>query len=85
MKKEIIEKFVILITTAFGLIAALAWNEAIQSIFKKYFVATGTILARLVYAVIVTIIAVATTLWIGKIAEKSNPVEEKKEILSIIP
>jgi Family of unknown function (DUF5654) len=29
MQKEVIEKIAALITAAFGLIAALAWNEAI--------------------------------------------------------
>jgi Family of unknown function (DUF5654) len=30
MQKEVIEKIAALITAAFGLVAALAWNEAIQ-------------------------------------------------------
>jgi len=37
MKKEIMEKLIALITTAFGLVAALAWNSAIQAIFAKYY------------------------------------------------
>ncbi|MDD5416958.1 MAG: DUF5654 family protein, partial [Candidatus Aenigmarchaeota archaeon] len=35
MKKEVIEKVAALLTAAFGLIAALAWNEAIQNWFKS--------------------------------------------------
>ena len=33
MKDTLIEKFSTLITTAFGLVAALAWNEAIKALF----------------------------------------------------
>lgn len=72
MKKEVIEKIAILITGAFGLVAALAWNEAIQTIFKKFFGDASSITAMLVYATVVTIIAVIATVWIGKIAEKTQ-------------
>jgi len=72
MKKEVFEKIAILITGAFGLVAALAWNGAIQSIFKEVFGETSTIIANLFYAVIVTTIAVITTIWIGKIVEKNK-------------
>ena len=33
MTSEVLDKFVQLITTALGLVAALAWNDAIQSLF----------------------------------------------------
>jgi hypothetical protein len=69
MKKEIIEKLSMLATSAFGLVAALAWNNAIQEIFKKYFGEAGSIPAMVWYAVIITVIAVVATIWIGKISE----------------
>lgn len=72
MKGEVIEKLAALITAAFGLVAALAWNGAIQAIFKQVFGESSSISAMLVYAVIVTIIAVAATIWIGKAADKAN-------------
>jgi hypothetical protein len=72
MRKDIIEKIAVLITGAFGLVAALAWNGAIQAIFQKFFAQTGGIIAMLIYAVVVTIIAVIATIWIGKIAERAN-------------
>ena len=78
MKKQIVEKFAILITGAFGLIAALAWNGAIQTIFKQYLGDISGIWAMLGYAVLVTIIAVLATLWIGNISEKLN--KDKKEL-----
>jgi len=72
MKKEIIEKISSLIIAAFGLIAALAWNGAIQAIFKEVFGTAEGIGPMLTYAVVVTVIAVVVTIWIGKIAEKKE-------------
>jgi hypothetical protein len=70
MQKEVIEKIAALITAAFGLVAALAWNEAIQEIFRLVFGEQSGIWAMLFYAVVVTIIAVVVTIWIGRVAEK---------------
>jgi len=70
MKKEVIEKIAALITAAFGLVAALAWNGAIIAIFKEIFGTAEGIVPMLTYAIIVTIIAVFVTIWIGKAAEK---------------
>ena len=72
MQKEVIEKVAALITAAFGLIAALAWNEAIQEIFRLVFGDQSGIWAMLFYAVVVTIIAVVVTIWIGRVAEKQT-------------
>ena len=72
MKKEIIEKISVLVTTAFGLVAALAWNSAIQAIFQQVFGDAKGILPMLIYAGLVTVIAVVATIWIGKLAEKAK-------------
>ncbi|MEM4598968.1 MAG: DUF5654 family protein [Candidatus Diapherotrites archaeon] len=70
---EVIERISALMTAAFGLIAALAWNDAIKSLFAEggplYFLATYGIWA---YAVLVTIIAVVATIWIGRMAQKAK-------------
>ena len=34
MKKAVMEKLIALVTAAFGLVAALAWNDAIKALFK---------------------------------------------------
>jgi hypothetical protein len=72
MKPEIIEKFAALITAAFGLVAALAWNGAILAIFKKIFGTAEGILPMLIYAAVVTLIAVFVTIWVGSAAEKAK-------------
>lgn len=67
MKNEIIKKFSTLITSAFGLVTALAWNEAIQELIKEYdLVKYGPLL----YAVLVTILAIIITILLGWIAGK---------------
>lgn len=37
MKNQVMTTIATLITTAFGLIAALAWNEAIKAIIAQFF------------------------------------------------
>ncbi len=73
MEKEVVEKLAALITAAFGLVAALAWNDAIRSLFAEggalYFIASWGPWA---YAVLVTILAVVATLWIGKVSKKAK-------------
>ena len=75
MKSEVIEKLAALITAAFGLVAALAWNDAIKALFVGPCGSEGAgALCRLsgggpwLYAVIVTLIAVFATIWIGKVS-----------------
>ena len=72
MKSEVIEKIAALITAAFGLVAALAWNGAIKAIFLRVFGTSEGIGPMLIYAILVTIIAVLVTIWIGNVAEKSK-------------
>ena len=79
MKKEVVEKLAALITAAFGLVAALAWNDAIKALFKGPCGTEGAgALCQLsnggpwVYAIIVTVIAVLATIWIGKVAENKK-------------
>jgi len=70
MKKEIVEKLSVLITSAFGFVAALAWNSAIQQIFQTIFGQSSNIAAMVAYATVITVIAVTATVWIGKVSEK---------------
>lgn len=70
MKDEVIEKITTMVTAAFGLVAALAWNSAIQDLFKSqaWLQAGGPF----VYALFVTIIAVLAAIWLGRAAEKAK-------------
>ena len=72
MRLEIFEKLSALITAAFGLVAALAWNGAIRAIFEKLFGTADQIWAMLVYAVVVTLIAVFAISWIARMTLKAK-------------
>ena len=77
MKGEVIEKIAALVTAAFGLVAALAWNDAIKAIFKAVFGDKGSIAAMVIYAVIVTIIAVIAAIMDGRAAAKAKGGEQE--------
>jgi len=54
---EVLDKFSRLITTALGLVAALAWNDAIQTLFQQFLgTAGGALDAKIFYAILVTIV-----------------------------
>jgi multisubunit Na+/H+ antiporter MnhG subunit len=77
MRQDVIKALAALITAAFGLVAALAWNTAIQEIFKVAFGQQSGLLAMIIYAVVVTVIAVFATIMIGRVAAKAGMKEEK--------
>ena len=72
MKVEILDKIAALLTVAFGLVAALAWNGAIRAIFEAVFGTADNIPAMLVYAVVVTIIAVLVTIWVARAVKRAK-------------
>jgi len=72
MKLEILDKIATLVTVAFGLVAALAWNGAVQAIFQHFFGTADSIPAVLVYAVVVTIIAVLVAIWIARAVRRAK-------------
>lgn len=74
VKNEVVEKMSNLITSGFGLVAALAWNDAIKSVLLN-----NPHLAKYgswAYAVIVTVIAVTASIWIGKLSQKAKGEDE---------
>ncbi|PIS06969.1 hypothetical protein COT79_01800 [Candidatus Berkelbacteria bacterium CG10_big_fil_rev_8_21_14_0_10_43_14] len=68
-----------MLTSAFGLVAALAWNDLIKRVIDRYISPGSGVISQLIYAVIVTTLLVAMTIEMGKIAEKFADEEEKKE------
>jgi TRAP-type C4-dicarboxylate transport system permease small subunit len=72
MKVEILDKIAALLTAAFGLVAALAWNGAIRAIFEKVFGSADNIPAMVVYAVVVTVIAVLVIIWIARVVRRAK-------------
>ena len=80
MTGEILDKFSQLITTALGLVAALAWNEAIQQLFRQVLgEAGGALAAKFFYALVVTIIVIFATIAVSRAAERAKKREEESE------
>ena len=69
-KVRVIETFAALITSAFGLVAALAWNETIKAAVALVFEAEDGIWGLLAYAIIVTFIAIVATVLIAWQADR---------------
>ena len=72
LKAEVLDKMSALITAAFGLVAALAWNDAIKTIFKEIFGDSNTIVPMLIYAIMVTIIAVIMIIIVARAVANSK-------------
>lgn len=78
MSSEVLEKMVQLVTAAFGLVAALAWNEAVQALFAAIFPEAGDLAAKFLYAALVTVVVVIVTVRLGRLADRVKK-EEAEE------
>ena len=70
----VVKQMFTLATNGFGLVAALAWNnvilEFVNEYVKKYLTYGSGIVSLLIYAVLITVLAVFITLNLSKIVEK---------------
>lgn len=78
---------IVLATNGFGLVAALAWNNVIQdavnSYIKPYLPSGSGLISLLIYAILITILAVTVTVELTKIKEsleKSIPDQAEPKI-----
>lgn len=79
MTSEVLDKIVQLMTAAFGLVAALAWNEAIQELFTTVFGEAGGLYAKFFYAILITVIVVLVTIRLGRLSERIKRDEKESE------
>ena len=67
---QLVKQMLTLATSGFGLVAALAWNSLVQDLvnnyIKKWLPASG-LLSLLIYAIIVTCLAVFVTYQLSKL------------------
>jgi Family of unknown function (DUF5654) len=66
-----------LATVAFGLIAAGAWNKLIADVIALFLKPGNGVWAELVYAVLVTILAIVVVQSLAKLAEKEATLSSK--------
>ena len=71
---KLVDEMLRLAASGFGLVAALSWNELIKKAISQYVEPIvgkdSGIISLLIYAIIVTVLAVAVTYNLAKIKEK---------------
>lgn len=77
MVHKVMGKVLTLFTAAFGVVAALAWDDVVKSLFQQYYPFPGEelIQAKFIYALGVTTVAVAVTTIFASLVSKED---EKK-------
>lgn len=71
-RKVFKDNFVTLIISAFGVVAALSWNEAIKEAVLGLFPSHGQLVAKLYTALAVTIISIFVTYLLSKLKTKDS-------------
>lgn len=73
LNNEVRERTISYIIAAFGLVAGLAWNDAITSLIEYLFpVSAGSLFAKFIYAIVITIVVVVTSIYLARIFNKKN-------------
>jgi hypothetical protein len=78
----VMRQMVALATSGFGLVAALAWNNVIKEIVDNYiakWIPGGGFLSLLIYALIVTVLAVLVTTNLTRTLQRLEQLEERFE------
>ena len=65
--RAFIPTMIALASASFGLIAALAWNEAIKALLARLNLG-DSLTGLFTYAILATVIAVLVLVWLGKLA-----------------
>ncbi|MEK7631799.1 MAG: DUF5654 family protein [Patescibacteria group bacterium] len=79
LKRKATTQIVTLLTGALGLIAALAWNEAVKALFEQIFGAANGLAAKFAYAVIVTVIVVWITMRLTRLQDQDEDPEKNQD------
>jgi hypothetical protein len=71
IRKEVRERTLSYVVAAFGLVAGLAWNEAVKSLIEYLFpLSQNTLLVKFIYAIVVTIFVVFISTQLLKFLKK---------------
>lgn len=80
LRAEATEKFSTLIASAFGLVAAFAWNEVVKDAISRYISSGSGLRSKLIYAILVTLFAIAASFQLGRLAARyKTEAEDGKE------
>jgi len=73
LHRELIKQSLTLVTSGFGVVAALAWNDAIQTFVKEYIeprIPGSGIVSKFVYAALITCLIVFITYELSQLSSK---------------
>ncbi|HWS81631.1 MAG TPA: DUF5654 family protein [Rubrobacter sp.] len=80
MTGEVLDRFSELVTTALGLVAALAWNTAIQNLFDTVFGGSGSKLAgQFLYATLITLVVIFAAIAVSRAQKERNRPRRNEE------
>jgi uncharacterized BrkB/YihY/UPF0761 family membrane protein len=77
LEARVIDKITTLIMSGLGFVTALAWNDAIQTIFREIFGQQEEIWAKFIYATFLTVIVVIVGVQLDKVLKKIKKNREK--------
>lgn len=73
LKREVRNQTLTLIITSFGLVAGLAWNEAVKAFIELFFPPTGSgVIAKTIYAIFITFIVVLASSTLTKMKRNNE-------------
>ena len=67
IREKVLDKLITFITSAFGFVSALSWNNAVRNLFDSHYTKGEGTGALFIYAVVVTLIAVGVIILLEKI------------------
>jgi len=71
IRREVSEKTLGYILAALGLVAGLAWSDTVKAFIEYLFPISGnTLIAKLVYAVLITILVVVVSVYMTRLFSK---------------
>ena len=72
-KSEVKKQTIGYITAAFGLVAGLAWNDAVKSLISYFFpLEKNSIFIKFSYAILLTLVLVLVSIYLFKIANRKK-------------
>ncbi len=79
LSREVREKTLGYLLAGFGVIAGIAWNDAIRVLIDNLFPLTrDTILAKFVYATLMTLVVVLISVYTTRLLSRKNNTTEQK-------
>lgn len=73
LQQEVRERTLGYVIAAFGLVAGLAWNDAIKALIEYLFpLQENTLSAKIIYALLITLVVVICTIYLNRLFKKDE-------------